>query len=164
MAAMMTPRQREQVFTLLREVHGDAAREQFEKLRESHPNPTREEASALISDLIAQKRKKPSKSAPAVPSGHYALRDGNGVQFYRVDKPDTGKWAGRIFVSKIAGDNEHPVKGERGRLVLEKLAEDPMAASVLYGQELGVCGVCSRTLTNEESRAFGIGPTCRTKF
>jgi len=34
----------------------------------------------------------------------------------------------------------------------------------LYGTELGECGVCGRTLTDEKSRAYGIGPVCRERF
>lgn len=33
----------------------------------------------------------------------------------------------------------------------------------IYGQELGHCGRCGRTLTNEASRYLGIGPECATK-
>lgn len=33
-------------------------------------------------------------------------------------------------------------------------------ASNRNGRELGHCGVCGRTLTDEESRARGIGPIC----
>jgi hypothetical protein len=31
---------------------------------------------------------------------------------------------------------------------------------VRYGMLIGKCGVCGRTLTDEESRANGIGPVC----
>jgi uncharacterized protein DUF6011 len=34
---------------------------------------------------------------------------------------------------------------------------------VRYGQELGECGHCGRTLTDEASRAAGIGPVCASK-
>jgi len=36
-------------------------------------------------------------------------------------------------------------------------------AAQVYGQELGHCGRCGRTLTNEASRHLGIGPECATK-
>ena len=32
--------------------------------------------------------------------------------------------------------------------------------AIAYGRELGVCGVCGRTLTDENSREAGIGPVC----
>lgn len=39
----------------------------------------------------------------------------------------------------------------------------PKAAMLLFGQELGSCGHCGRMLTNDESRARGIGPVCAAK-
>jgi hypothetical protein len=33
-------------------------------------------------------------------------------------------------------------------------------AQVLYGQQIGRCGVCNRTLTDQVSRDRGIGPHC----
>lgn len=41
---------------------------------------------------------------------------------------------------------------------------DLKAAQVLFGREIGQCGVCGRSLTDEESRAQGIGPVCREGF
>lgn len=35
------------------------------------------------------------------------------------------------------------------------------AARERYGREIGRCGICNRTLTDEESRRIGIGPVCR---
>ncbi len=39
----------------------------------------------------------------------------------------------------------------------------PETAMALYGQTLGYCGRCGRSLTDETSRALGIGPVCRNK-
>jgi Family of unknown function (DUF6011) len=36
-------------------------------------------------------------------------------------------------------------------------------ASKRYGRELGNCGRCGRTLTDDASRAAGIGPVCASK-
>lgn len=41
------------------------------------------------------------------------------------------------------------------------VAAGPEAAMVRYGTELGNCGHCNRELTNDVSRAAGIGPKCR---
>jgi hypothetical protein len=41
------------------------------------------------------------------------------------------------------------------------IAAGPKEAMLRYGQEIGSCGHCGRTLTNDESRAYGIGPVCR---
>lgn len=40
---------------------------------------------------------------------------------------------------------------------------DLKVARMLYGKELGHCGNCGRTLTNQESRAMGIGPECASQ-
>jgi hypothetical protein len=102
-----------------------------------------------------------------VPAGRYAIRsaDTGTVRFYRVDKPTKGRWAGRTFVKVQASDDLFPIYGARERAeVLRAIAADVRAASVLYGRELGRCGVCGRTLTDEQSRAEGIGPVCASKL
>lgn len=40
---------------------------------------------------------------------------------------------------------------------------DQAEAMALYGRELKHCGLCGRTLTNDASRAIGIGPECAAK-
>jgi hypothetical protein len=40
------------------------------------------------------------------------------------------------------------------------IAGDPLAAAALFGHEYKRCGVCGRGLTNDDSRARGIGPVC----
>jgi hypothetical protein len=44
---------------------------------------------------------------------------------------------------------------------LVKIADDPLAAAVLHGQQTGTCSCCGRKLTNELSVELGIGPICR---
>jgi hypothetical protein len=41
---------------------------------------------------------------------------------------------------------------------------DPATAAVAFGKAWGVCSVCDRTLTNDESIARGIGPICAERF
>jgi hypothetical protein len=40
-------------------------------------------------------------------------------------------------------------------------AAGPVEAMLRYGQEIGECGHCGRELTNDTSRAVGMGPKCR---
>lgn len=51
--------------------------------------------------------------------------------------------------------------------VLKRLADmtdaEVHAAMVVYGQEIGACGRCGATLTDETSREFGLGPECASK-
>lgn len=100
-----------------------------------------------------------------VPAGRYALASERGVRFYRVDRPTQGQWAGRTFVKVQAGDVDHNIRNYNDRqAILREIAADPKEAMLRYGREIGSCGHCGRTLTNDESRAAGIGPICRGKM
>lgn len=97
-----------------------------------------------------------------VAAGHYAVPTAEGhLAFYRVDCPTEGRWAGRTFVSLQLSDNYDRLPKPVQTAVLAKIATDPKAAMLAYGQNIGRCGHCNRTLTNEQSRAYGLGPVCR---
>jgi hypothetical protein len=53
---------------------------------------------------------------------------------------------------------------EFAKIVVAMTEDERKAAQVLFGQEIGRCGKCGKTLTDEESRAAGIGPVCRAGF
>jgi hypothetical protein len=101
------------------------------------------------------------------PAGRYALEDTDPrtgestLRFIIVDKPTTGKWKGYTFVKEQAGPTFYAVR-DLARIIrfLGAISADPLAATVRYGHELGVCGMCGRALTNKESRDAGIGPVC----
>lgn len=99
---------------------------------------------------------------PRVQAGRYAIPDMHGVlKFYQIDAP-TGKWAGWLFVKVQASDDFYPVKDPAHReRVFREISKDPLGALQKYGQQIGRCGHCGRTLTDETSRAVGIGPVCR---
>lgn len=105
--------------------------------------------------------------AAQVPSGHYAIDSSgdNDTAFYRVDNITEGRWAGRTFVKMVVGG--HPDMNVRPAAIPGILARIIDAgietAAVRYGQEIGRCYRCNRTLTDEVSRELGIGPDCRTK-
>lgn len=95
-----------------------------------------------------------------VPEGRYAINWGLGgteeIKFYQIKE-------GALYAQASAElwvinnlDQVHKA--------LEVIKADPKAASVLYGTKLGACGVCGRTLTNQESRDLGIGPICAKKM
>lgn len=120
-------------------------------------------ASSVITFLLTLPGKA-SDELVEVPAGRYAVDTEEGhLAFYRVDRPTEGAWAGRTFVKVQASDELHPVRGGAAASVLHKIAVDPAAASLRYGREIGSCGVCGRTLTDEDSRARGIGPICAEK-
>ena len=104
-----------------------------------------------------------------VPAGRYAV-DGAPSEpmgtprtvFVKVDVPTEGRWAGRIFVKVQAGDDLIRISRDAADALLAKIAKAGVQEAMLrYGREIGSCGHCGRTLTNEESRAYGIGPKCR---
>lgn len=109
-------------------------------------------------------------SPEVVPAGCYALdtenpNSINRVAFYQVDRPTKGKWAGFAFVKLQVADDLQRMSQKSGLAILNRIVEVGAAeASARYGRELGICGVCGRTLTNDESRAAGIGPVCKNKF
>jgi hypothetical protein len=111
------------------------------------------------------------RPAPKVPDGRYAIVSEPGddgrqvVKFYRVNTPTEGRWAGYTFVDVQASDELYPVKNRDARsAILNAIARDVRGALQLYGQELGHCGHCGRTLTDDLSRERGIGPVCWGKL
>lgn len=104
--------------------------------------------------------------ADGIPEGRYALVQGDGtVKFYKIDKPMQGRWAGYVFLKVQASDEFHPVKLAASQMSVYSGIHDMgvKESSALYGHTLGSCGVCGRTLTDAESIARGIGPTCAAK-
>lgn len=65
----------------------------------------------------------------------------------------------------IGGGRREEVRNPQRMIDIAKRINEagPHAAMILFGQEMETCGHCGRDLTNEESRAAGIGPVCRSK-
>lgn len=117
---------------------------------------------------VIEQRSAGVPSADVVPAGRYAIEteDGavNALAFYKVDRPTEGRWAGRVFVKLMQSDDEQRLSWATTKSVLAKIAAvGAEVASARYGHEIGECGICGRTLTNDESRARGIGPKCAAK-
>lgn len=131
--------------------------------------PGKSAVSALIDDLLAcpkavQAVAHSVAKNPEVPAGRYAVTDRMGVlRFVKVDRPTEGRWKGMTFVKLQVSDDFVPMKKDQRDRVLQLIAVDPEAASKRYGHEIGSCGVCGRTLTDEHSRSMGIGPVCAAK-
>lgn len=136
------------------------------------PEISKKKASETIERLLSLPNDTPPVPAPttvsredewpSVPSGRYAIERDGVTKFYRVDKPDKGRWVGYTFVKAQASDELHPIRHtDTKRAILAEIAKDPNGAMARYGQELGHCGRCGRTLTDETSRELGIGPVCR---
>jgi hypothetical protein len=102
----------------------------------------------------------------------YAVPNSEGaLTFIQIDRvaDRSSRWNGWIFVKQQLSDytekrgSQRPGQMYRGVWVslLQKVLDDPKGAMRAYGENLGICGNCGRTLTNEVSRQFGIGPDCR---
>lgn len=162
--ALASDRQVDYILGLIaeREVEGSLA----DVTREEVAQMTSEAASSLIRSLKVQPRKprtaKAEQQYPQVVDGHYAIRSESDevVRFYKVYTFRDGNRG----VSIQASDELHPMPRVVAENVLAQISADVESALALYGHEIGRCGVCHRTLTDEESRARGIGPKCAAKI
>jgi len=108
-----------------------------------------------------------------VPDGMYAVPNGETRLKVKIQR-GTGKWEGYIFVSDGAeygqrqryGMQKPGAYGYVGRIddAVISIVKNPAAASAAYGRLVGRCGICGRTLEDEESVARGIGPVCAGKY
>jgi hypothetical protein len=98
-------------------------------------------------------------------SGMYAIKDlYRSIHYYKIDIPKDGKWKGYVFVSAQASDKYYPIKDIKTKKnILDILRLDPLQGMALYGQTIGQCAICGKTLTDDESRKRGIGPICWAK-
>jgi hypothetical protein len=110
-----------------------------------------------LKDLPWAKSGRGESGLPDVADGRYAVpKDDGTLMFYSVKK---GKFV--TFVDVWASDARWPIKAvAEKRRIMEAIAADPDAGP-RFGREIGRCYVCGRTLTDETSRALGIGPVCR---
>jgi hypothetical protein len=136
-----------------------------------HGRWTRESTSRWIDSLkakLAQLRAaapvaKTTSPAPAtqVADGRYAVVESGTLKFFKVKN---GSRPGFVFLDIRASDDWHSIRNvSRIHAVVALIAQNPRTAMIRYGQELGECGDCGRTLTDEASRAAGIGPVCIRK-
>jgi len=114
-----------------------------------------------VKELKAAAKATPSTPAAEVADGRYAVEEDGVLKFFKVTN---GKRPGFVFLDVQASDEWHSIRNlARIRKVLAIIAQDAKAAMIRYGHELGQCGRCGRTLTDEASRAAGIGPICIDK-
>jgi len=108
-----------------------------------------------------------------VPAGKYAVPEGDTRLKIQIDRPDRGNWAGWTFVKDAAEYGRGQMLGKvapgaeyvgKGMEAVAAIVADPKAATAAYGQLTGNCGLCGRTLEDEESVARGIGPVCIKKL
>ena len=140
----------------------------------------KDEVSSLITMLKAFPRGDAKQHKWSMPPGRYALlvdpepwggstggADATEWRFYQVDKPTLGRWAGYTFIKRLIGApgdyKKVDMRQDERNKMLAAIERNPKLASLNYGKQAGVCGICSSPLTNPESLAAGIGPKCRSK-
>lgn len=130
-------------------------------------------ASAWITRMIDKARelrlsaaRKPEVAQPGqVRQGRYAVEHQGVLKFFHVGHGKAGtRWEGFTFLDVRASDETYAIRNRATKTeILALIAADPETAMNRYGQELGECGDCGRTLTDAESRRIGRGPICRNK-
>lgn len=78
--------------------------------------------------------------------------------------PNEGPHGTRYFIRQVIGGQgavRVRMSPEAMISIARKIIDaDPKEAMLRFGREIGECGHCGRTLTNDDSRARGIGPVC----
>jgi hypothetical protein len=112
------------------------------------------------------------ETAPAheIPAGYYATPSrtgGNDVDFWKVERPEDGKYAGWTFVKRVLGG------GSSGQTRVTRIHMTEQRAAIaaiarhgteesrqLYGDKMKRCTHCNRELTDDLSRARRMGKDC----
>jgi hypothetical protein len=112
-------------------------------------------ASELITALLDAPRA--MVAAHGVRTGFYAYTpdDGTTADHYRVTRD------GRIRIWTAGG--EYPYTGKGLNEALTWIKANPREAAELFGRLTETCGRCGRALSDDDSRARGLGPVCATK-
>jgi hypothetical protein len=123
--------------------------------------------------LVQHPDAQPTPRPDLIPVGFYATpsRTGaNEVDFWKVERPDEGRWAGRTFVKRVLGGGT----SEQTRTQKISFAEQVQAqqainqygveeSGMLYAARMGRCRDCNRDLTDDESIRWGRGRICRER-
>jgi hypothetical protein len=111
-------------------------------------------ASALITELLDAPRA--AVAAHGIREGRYAYTTDGGAtaDHYRVRRD------GKIVVWTAGGEWPYNGKLNEG---LEWIKANPREAAELFGRLTESCGRCGRDLSDDDSRARGLGPVCAGK-
>jgi hypothetical protein len=122
-------------------------------------------AAAPVAVMPLEEARRVMAPPAKVPAGRYAIVEDGEIRFFKVDHGKSGgKWEGYVFVSIQASDETFAIRNrDRRSAILSMIQADVAGAMALYGQELGKCGHCGRTLTSDW-RKKGIGPICAQKM
>lgn len=105
---------------------------------------------------------KENKNGKPMPM-YYAVEIESVTKFYRIK---AGTKPGWWWIDAQASDDFHPVKnvGTKNMILRAILAQGAEECLRNYGRLIGSCARCHATLTDETSRANGIGPDCEGKM
>jgi len=112
----------------------------------------------------------PGKTPFVLFPGYYAVacvHDGqpHTLDFVRVTVPGPRKrWSGWTFIETVHGEQRKRVRGAEARRLADAIHADSLGAATRYGREIGKCWYCAKQLTDDDSRALGIGPVCRKQI
>lgn len=104
-----------------------------------------------------------------IPAAKYVAKDATGtLVFIEVQRAEKGKWAGKTFVKQLIGApgnwRKVPMYPWASSALLGQVAADPKAAALAYYTNFTVCSRCDAPLSDEVSRARGLGPDCVKHF
>jgi hypothetical protein len=130
---------------------------------------TFKEGRLVIAWLMRQPKTATPSSSPQVHvvDGFYAIPAGelgyDKPHFFRVKN---GRKPGVVFLDEQASDDLHRVPFANRKAILEYIAKNAKEARALYGQLIGRCARCRRTLTDHSNPYFemGLGPECGGKY
>lgn len=151
------------------------------------------ECSALIDALkaapYAPRAPREAEPQSSVPAGRYALPHAEDViAFVQVDRPEKGRYAGRVFVKRLYGapgdfrkvdlpraeqarilavleaDTLHDVFRDDDDVEHVQSLTGPRAAAVRFSRHFTVCSACLSPLSDALSRQRGLGPVCATRY
>lgn len=107
--------------------------------------------------------------AASIPTGMYALprkeasTSGNTVTFFKIHEFRGGHRIVQL-IGSVGAFAEQPLALELQFFALTHIKENAKAAAVLFGKETNTCGRCGSPLTNDASRARGLGPKCARAY
>lgn len=141
---------------------------------------------AAVPYALQHRTSVPLAMLDTTPDGYYAVRldDNDSYRFFRIKRPQQRKgvrtkWVGCIHVQSQHSEDLKslllyaPLEGRPDKpaewlwvlrpdwekyIILAMV--DPMGAGHRYASEIGSCCICGKTLTDERSRHYGIGPEC----
>jgi hypothetical protein len=137
------------------------------RAEQNAPAPVARPAVATVGERPTYKQV--NDLAASIPTGMYALprkaasSAGNTVTFFKIH-PFRGGHRIVQLVGSVGAFAEQPLALHLQFFALKHIAENAKAAAVLFGKETNTCGRCGSPLTNDASRARGLGPKCARAY